>query len=129
MSQVSAVAVAPVAKVEGGLIWDDTLRLDDSLDDDERLIRDAARDYCQSELLPRVLTAHREEHFDREIMREMGQWGLLWCDDSPRVRRRGGKLRFLRAGGPRSRAGGFRLPLGHERPVESGDVSDLCRWQ
>ena len=40
-------------------------------------IRDAARDYCQEKLMPRVLEANRHEKFDREIMNEMGALGLL----------------------------------------------------
>ena len=57
--------------------WDDAFRLDDQLDDDERAVRDAAHDYCQSRLQPRVLMAARHETFDRSIMTEMGELGLL----------------------------------------------------
>jgi glutaryl-CoA dehydrogenase len=57
--------------------WDDALRLDDQLTEDERAIRDMARGYCKDSLFPRVLEANRNEHFDREIMREMGSLGLL----------------------------------------------------
>ncbi|WP_114911144.1 acyl-CoA dehydrogenase [Acidibrevibacterium fodinaquatile] len=57
--------------------WDDALRLDDQLSEDERAIRDAARDYCQEKLFPRVLMANRQERFDREIMNEMGAMGFL----------------------------------------------------
>ena len=57
--------------------WDDPFRLDDQLSSEERLIRDAARDYCQSKLMPRVLDSHRHETFDRDVMTEMGQQGLL----------------------------------------------------
>ena len=57
--------------------WDDALRLDDQLSEDERAIRDAARDYCQDKLFPRVLQANRHEHFDRAIMNEMGEMGFL----------------------------------------------------
>ena len=52
--------------------WDDILLLEDQLTEEERLIRDTARDYCQSKLMPRVLEANRHEHFHREIMSEMG---------------------------------------------------------
>jgi glutaryl-CoA dehydrogenase len=45
--------------------------------DEERMIRDAARAYCQEKLLPRVIEANRIEHFDREIMNEMGALGFL----------------------------------------------------
>ncbi len=58
-------------------IWDDLLLLDQQLTEDERMIRDMARSYAQEKLLPRVQLAHREEHFDTEIMREMGELGLL----------------------------------------------------
>ena len=65
------------AKVEGTFDWEDPLHLSQQLTDDERQIRDAARDYCQDRLLPRVTEAHRHEKFDREIMTEMGDLGLL----------------------------------------------------
>jgi len=57
--------------------WDDALLLDDQLTEDERAIRDAAREYCQDKLFPRVLMANRHEKFDREIMNEMGEMGFL----------------------------------------------------
>ncbi|HVB66618.1 MAG TPA: acyl-CoA dehydrogenase [Acetobacteraceae bacterium] len=57
--------------------WDDPLRLDTQLDEDERAIRDAARAYCQDKLFPRVLAANRHETFDRAIMTEMGEMGFL----------------------------------------------------
>jgi len=59
------------------LRWDDPLRLDEQLTEEERLTRDTAHDYCQSSLQPRVLLAAREERFDREILTEMGSLGLL----------------------------------------------------
>lgn len=57
--------------------WDDPLRLDQQLSEDERAIRDTARQYCQEKLFPRVLEANRHEHFDRAIMTEMGELGFL----------------------------------------------------
>ena len=57
--------------------WDDPLLLEEQLSSDERMVRDAARDYCQGRLQPRVLEAHRHERFDRAIMTEMGELGLL----------------------------------------------------
>ena len=57
--------------------WSDPLLLDGELNEEERLIRDTARDYAQSQLQPRVLTAFREDRFDRDIMTEMGSLGLL----------------------------------------------------
>ncbi|HEX8666015.1 MAG TPA: acyl-CoA dehydrogenase [Beijerinckiaceae bacterium] len=57
--------------------WDDPLLLDDELTDDERMIRDAARQYAQGRLMPRVIEAYREEKTDRSIFDEMGELGLL----------------------------------------------------
>jgi glutaryl-CoA dehydrogenase len=57
--------------------WDDPLLLDDLLSDEERMVRDAARAYCQEKLMPRVLEANRHEKFHREIMNEMGAMGFL----------------------------------------------------
>ncbi|MEO8713514.1 MAG: acyl-CoA dehydrogenase [Acetobacteraceae bacterium] len=57
--------------------WDDPLRFDAELSEDERAIRDAARAYCQDKLMPRILEANRHEKFDRAIMNEMGEMGFL----------------------------------------------------
>ncbi len=57
--------------------WKDPLLLETQLTEDERMIRDAAHDYCQSKLMTRVLEANRHEVFHREIMTEMGELGFL----------------------------------------------------
>ena len=57
--------------------WDDPLFLETQLTEDERMIRDTARSYAQDKLMPRVISANREERFDREIFNEMGELGLL----------------------------------------------------
>jgi len=57
--------------------WDDPLFLESSLSEDERMIRNMARNYCADKLMPRVKSAYREERFDREIFNEMGELGLL----------------------------------------------------
>ena len=57
--------------------WDDPLLLDDQLSAEERMIRDSTRDFAQAQLMSRVVEANRREHFDREIMNEMGALGLL----------------------------------------------------
>jgi len=57
--------------------WSDPLLLDEALSEDERLVRDSARAYSQQKLFPRILEANRHEHFDREIMNEMGALGFL----------------------------------------------------
>ena len=61
----------------GRFDWQDPFALDAQLTDEERMVRDAAREYAQGELLPRVTRAFLDEDFDREIMREMGALGLL----------------------------------------------------
>ena len=57
--------------------WADPFLLDDQLTDEEKMVRDSARDYCQGQLMPRVLEANRHETFDRSIFFEMGEMGLL----------------------------------------------------
>ncbi|MGH8732364.1 MAG: acyl-CoA dehydrogenase family protein, partial [Burkholderiales bacterium] len=58
-------------------VWEDPLLLDQQLSEDERMVREAARKYCQSKLAPRVLEAFRLEKTDKKIFREMGELGLL----------------------------------------------------
>ena len=74
--------MAMVEAVKGGSAkpafdWSDPFLLEEQLDEEERLIRDTARDFAQASLQPRVLSAFREDRFDREIMTEMGALGLL----------------------------------------------------
>jgi glutaryl-CoA dehydrogenase len=57
--------------------WEDPLLLEDQLTEEERMVRDTARDYAQDKLMPRVLEANRHEKFHREIMNELGALGLL----------------------------------------------------
>jgi len=57
--------------------WDDPLDLTGRLTDEERMIGEAAREYAREHLLPRVVSAFADERFDREIMTEMGERGLL----------------------------------------------------
>jgi len=61
----------------GRFDWEDALRLDDQLSEDERMLRDAARAYAQEKLQPRVIAAYREEATDPAIFAEMGEMGLL----------------------------------------------------
>jgi len=57
--------------------WDDPLLLDEQLTDEEKMVRDAARDYAQGQLTPRIIEAFRREHTDPGIFKEMGALGLL----------------------------------------------------
>ncbi|MDC0237287.1 acyl-CoA dehydrogenase [Gammaproteobacteria bacterium] len=58
-------------------VWDDPLLLEEQLTEDERMIQDTARQFAEERLMTRVLEANRHEHFDREIMNEMGEIGML----------------------------------------------------
>ncbi len=78
MAQVQSAAPAqPSPGGKADFRWDDPLLLDEQLAEDERMVRDAARAYCQDRLMPRILMANREERFDPEIMTEMGELGFL----------------------------------------------------
>ena len=55
----------------------DILLLEEQLSDEELSILNTARDYCQSELMPRILEANRNEVFDKDIYKEMGNLGFL----------------------------------------------------
>ena len=77
MSQSAKAAKPHTATAKPVFQWDDPFLLEDQLTEDERLVRDTARDYAQEQLMPRILEANRHEKFDREIMREMGALGLL----------------------------------------------------
>ena len=78
MAQADRTAPTAVkATARAQFQWDDPLLLDEQLSEDERMVRDAARAYCQEKLMPRILLANREERFDREIMTEMGALGFL----------------------------------------------------
>jgi glutaryl-CoA dehydrogenase len=60
-----------------GFDWQDAFALDEQLTEEERLVRNSARGYAQGKLLPRVTSAYLDERFDREILTEMGELGLL----------------------------------------------------
>jgi glutaryl-CoA dehydrogenase len=68
---------APMKKSKAGFVWEDPLLLDQQLTQEERMVREAAHDYCQGKLAPRVLEAFRNESTDPEIFREMGELGML----------------------------------------------------
>ncbi|MBL8702509.1 MAG: acyl-CoA dehydrogenase [Alphaproteobacteria bacterium] len=69
---------APAAKsARPGFVWEDPFLLDEELTEDERMIRDAARQFCQEKLMPRVKDAFNRETTDPGIFREMGAMGFL----------------------------------------------------
>ena len=57
--------------------WEDIFKFDDQLSEEERMIRDNVREYCQKSLMPRIIESNRNEIFHPEIMKEMGELGIL----------------------------------------------------
>ncbi len=57
--------------------WEDIFRFDDQLSEEERMIRDNVREYCQKSLMPRIVDSNRNEVFHPEIFKEMGELGIL----------------------------------------------------
>ena len=57
--------------------WQDPFLLEEQLSEEERMVRDTAKQYAQNKLLPRVRDAYRNEQTDPEIFRKMGELGLL----------------------------------------------------
>jgi len=64
-------------KPKAEFVWSDPLLLDQQLTQEERMVRDAAHDYCQGKLAPRVLESFRQEKTDPQSFREMGELGML----------------------------------------------------
>ncbi|MBM4226762.1 MAG: acyl-CoA dehydrogenase [Gammaproteobacteria bacterium] len=82
MTQTAAKKAAPSsshghASAEAAFDWADPLLLTSQLSDDERMVMEAARGFCQESLLPRVRDIHRHETFERGLMREFGELGFL----------------------------------------------------
>ena len=105
--------------------WQDPLGLEGELTEEERMVRDTARGYAQDTLFPRVLTAYREERFDRDIFTEMGSAWAARRHAAGGIRRLRPRRRRLWADRARDRARRFRLPLDDVGAVLAGDVSDL----
>jgi glutaryl-CoA dehydrogenase len=76
-AKTTGAKTPPAPPSAAGFDWQDPLELEAELTEDERMVQATARGYAQDRLFPRVLTAFREERFDREIMTEMGALGLL----------------------------------------------------
>jgi glutaryl-CoA dehydrogenase len=77
MSAVSDTKLAPAKAMHNKFNWEDPFLLESDLSDEERLVQQTARKYAQEKLMPRVTADFRNESFDREIMRELGDLGLL----------------------------------------------------
>ena len=70
-------AAAPPKKAMGQFDWTDPLRLSMQLSEEETLVAQTAQAYAKEELLPGIVAANRNETFDRNIMTQMGELGLL----------------------------------------------------
>jgi len=68
---------APIKKAKAEFNWQDPFLLEQQLTQEERMVREAARAYCQGKLAPRILEAFRCEKTDPGIFREMGELGML----------------------------------------------------
>ncbi|MFT5115430.1 MAG: glutaryl-CoA dehydrogenase [Parasphingorhabdus sp.] len=77
MNQAATDIHNPGKSTRANFQWDDPFLLRDQLNEEERLVMDSTRDYCQDKLMPRILEANRNEVFFPEIFTEMGELGLL----------------------------------------------------
>ncbi len=66
-----------MAQTRAPFTWEDPLLLSNLLTEEERMVAESAEAFCQEQLMPGILMANREEHFDVNIMRQMGELGLL----------------------------------------------------
>ncbi|MDO4694682.1 MAG: acyl-CoA dehydrogenase [Eikenella sp.] len=66
-----------MAQTRAPFTWEDPLLLSSQLTEEERMVAESAEAFCQEQLMPGILMANREENFDRNIMRQMGELGLL----------------------------------------------------
>lgn len=66
-----------MASLRPSFDWEDAFLLREQLTDEERMVAESARNFCQQELMPGIRDANRNEVFDRDIMRHMGELGLL----------------------------------------------------
>ena len=106
--------------------WEDPFDLEGQLTEEERMIRDLARGFAQSELQPRVQQAYRDEVSAPELFPLMGAAGMLGATVPEEYGGAGAELCRLRIDRARDRTGGFRLPVYGIGPVQPGDVSDPC---
>ena len=95
-AQISAQDAPDMARFD----WDDPLRLEDQLTGDERMLRDAARAYAQSQLQPRVTGAFRDGETPPRAVRRNGRGGTAWHDDSRSLWRAWRRICDIRTGPP-----------------------------
>ena len=118
MAQLAEKREAKSAQIKDAAFdWEDPLDLEGELTEEERMVRDTARAYAQDKLLPRVLTAYREETLRPRDHDRDGRARLPRPDAAGGIRRRRPELCRLRPDRARDRARRFRLSLGDERAV------------
>jgi glutaryl-CoA dehydrogenase len=66
-----------VSLKDSSFVWEDPLGIENDLTEDERMVRDSAKGFAQDALMPRILTAYREEKYDADVLPKMGELGLL----------------------------------------------------
>jgi glutaryl-CoA dehydrogenase len=66
-----------VSLKDANFVWEDPLDIESDLTEDERMVRDSARGFAQDDLMPRILTAYREERYDADLIPKMGELGML----------------------------------------------------
>src|SRR5512146_2200002 len=67
----------PAMLKDTAFVWEDPLDLESELTEEERMVRNSARGFAQSYLMPRVVEAFRDEKYDPNLLPEMGKLGLL----------------------------------------------------
>lgn len=77
LSSIASQHTKPVTEKKASFEWQDALSLKSQLTDEEIMIQDQFKTYCQEKLMPRILLANRNEVFDKAIMKEMGSLGVL----------------------------------------------------
>ncbi len=77
MATMAARAAGHSPRVWGKFGWEDPMKLDEQLTEDERMVRETARQYAREKLMPRIVDAYNEQRVDRDVIPEMGQLGLL----------------------------------------------------
>ena len=74
---MSVSETASKSQAPASFNWEDPLLLNDQLNEEERMVMDQARAFCQDKLMPRVLMANRNETFERSLFNELGEMGML----------------------------------------------------
>jgi glutaryl-CoA dehydrogenase len=77
MNHIKPVSSAGFGPDLASFDWSDALRLEDQLTEDERMLRDAARQFAQDRLQPGVIAAYRDATTAPEVFAQMGAAGLL----------------------------------------------------